>query len=226
MTKFPAPGPGPPYWVLEEMAEAHAERLRRMTDVIAKKKIEQRDAGRIGSALADMVRQRRKEREAMTEKNKGKTANKDDKGYKGSKQILDEKDLNLGKEDTDGFAPVYDPASGEVWKFENEGDRTEGIYFTQFSHEGDFGESKCYKLYSPTEDKIILVWSTFVLSKFMDILPVGSYVRIEYKGKQGRAHGFTVALNKALTAKYAAKAKSLIEEAAKKEKEAGEFPAM
>lgn len=169
----------------------------------------------------------------MPEKNKakdtkGKTATKEVKGYKGSKELLAEveKNLNLGKEDEGGFQPVYDPSNGEVWKFENEGDRCEGIYFSMFAHEGDFGESKCYKLYDPAQDKILLVWSTFVLSKYLDILPLGSYVRIEYKGKAGRAHNFNVALNKALTEKHSAKAKLLIEEAAAKEKEAGEFPAM
>jgi hypothetical protein len=227
------PLPGPPYWVIEELVEAKAERTRRMIEVVARKRADVCDARRIGAFLADMIEERRKERNTMPEKNKakdtkGKTATKEAKGYKGTKELLAEveKNLNLGKEDEGGFAPVYDPSNGEVWKFENEGDRVEGIYFSMFSHDGDFGESKCYKLYNPAEDKIYLVWSTFVLSKYLDVLPLGSYVRVEYRGKGGRAHNFLVGLNKAMTEKHSAKAKSLIEEAAAKEKESSEMPAM
>lgn len=158
----------------------------------------------------------------MAEQKKGKTPTK---GYKGSKEIL-KKSLEIGKEGDDGFAPVYDSTNGEVWKFENDGDRVEGIYFDRFSHDGEFGESKCYKLYNPGEDKIFLVWSTFVIEKYLDAMDKGSYVRVEYKGRAGRAHNFNVALNKSLTDKYAAKAQELIAAAEKKETEKGEFPAM
>jgi hypothetical protein len=143
---------------------------------------------------------------------KKKTAGKKSAGKKEQGELFE--DVKLGKEDEDGFQDVYDPESGETMEFREEGDECEGIFYDSFVNEGgEYGDSHCYKVFDVNAEKTWLCWGTFVLNKHMAPVKPGTYVRITYRGKAGRAHNFKVGVSKKLTKQYAKVAGKLIEQA-------------
>jgi hypothetical protein len=178
---------------------------------IEHKKRERRQASKVGEAVYNLLQERKR---TMAKKKTDKKS-----GGKGAAKKEDLfADVKMGAEGEDGFAPVYDPEGGEVFEFKDEGDEVEGIFFDHFVYEGENDEgtyeTNCYKLFDVDNEKTWLVWGSFVLDKHMTGIKPGTYIRITYKGKAGRAHNFRLGVSKGYTKDYAKVAKELLEKVA------------
>ena len=69
-----------------------------------------------------------------------------------------------------------------VWKPEKDGDCVEGVLIRMMPKDSNLLSAR-YWIENSSKD-VVLVWGSTVLDDRMSIVPVGSIVRITYKGKQ------------------------------------------
>lgn len=76
-----------------------------------------------------------------------------------------------------------------TWKPAKEGDSVEGVLMNKQPKEGQLSARYLVETNKDGKTEVVLVWGSTVLDDRLSVVPVGSLVRITFKGKQKNKRG-------------------------------------
>lgn len=91
---------------------------------------------------------------------------------------------------------TWKPIEPNIWKPENDGDSIQGKYLHK--HDGDKEAEISTRYYLEYENNTIMVWGSAVLDDRMNLINIGDFIKIVYKGKVKNKKGREVKIYKVM----------------------------